>query len=136
MKSSRGFTLIEVAIALAIVGIGVTTVLQLFSGGLRMEYSATTRAKAVLYARALFDDVMARSEILPTADQGRFTDGYHYERRIRLAPETTDQTSDLDVQSELAMYEIEVTVLWPSADPRREGTYTLKTLRVAPKPPE
>jgi general secretion pathway protein I len=135
MRASRGFTLIEVAIALAIVGIGVTTVLQLFSGGLRMEAGASTRAKAVIYARGLLDDVMARSEMVPGADQGRFNDGYHYERRVRLAPEATDQTSDLDVQSEIAMYEIEVTVLWPR-DETREGTYTLRTLRVGQRPPQ
>jgi prepilin-type N-terminal cleavage/methylation domain-containing protein len=33
----RGFTLIEVAIAMAIVGVGVVTVLEIFSGALRTE---------------------------------------------------------------------------------------------------
>ncbi len=135
MRRAGGFTLVEVAIALAIVGVGVTTVLQLFSGGLRMEGAASTRTKAVLYARAVFDDTLAHTEILPMADQGRFADGYRWERRVRLAPEYTDKTKDLDVQSELAMYEIEVTVLWPR-DEVREGTYTLRTLRVGPPPPE
>jgi general secretion pathway protein I len=135
MKASRGFTLIEVAIALAIVGIGVTTVLQLFSGGLRMEGIASSHAKAVIYARGLLDDILARPEILPGADQGKYDDGYHWERRVRQAPELTDHTSDLQTQSELTMYELEVTVLWPSSADR-EGTYTLRTLRVGPRPPE
>src|SRR6266404_2579663 len=36
-RGARGFTLLEVAIALAILGVGVVTVLELFSAGLRME---------------------------------------------------------------------------------------------------
>ena len=134
-RSPHGFTLVEVAIALAIVGIGVTTVLQLFSGGLNMEAAATTRAKAVIYARGLYDDVMARPEIQPGADQGRYTDGYRWERKIRMAPEYMDKSGDLDVQSELTMYEIDVTVLW-ARDETREGFYKLRTLRVGPRPPE
>ncbi len=41
-----GFTLIEVVIALALLGIGLTVILELFSGGLRL--ARTSAAKAVL----------------------------------------------------------------------------------------
>jgi general secretion pathway protein I len=135
--AARGFTLLEVAIALAILGIGVVTVLELFSAGLRMEAGAGTRARAVVYARGLFDQTMALSEIQPGSDRGRFDDAFHWEVTVREAPEYTDQAEkkDLDLRSgsDLVMYEIEVSVLWPqTAD--REGVYSIRTLRLAPRP--
>src|SRR5262249_35838357 len=87
----RGVTLLEVAIALAILGGGGVTVLELFSAALRMESGAATRARAVVYARGLLDQTMALSEIRPGNDRGRFDDTYHWEVSVREAPEYTDQ---------------------------------------------
>jgi prepilin-type N-terminal cleavage/methylation domain-containing protein len=134
-RSARGFTLIEVAIAMAIVGIGVVTVLQIFSAALRTERSAGIRARAVMRARALLEQTLAAPEPVAGQDKGDFGDGYHWERSIREARELTDSNQrDMDVKSEITLYEIEVSVLWPqTAD--REGVYTVRTLRVAPGPP-
>jgi general secretion pathway protein I len=126
-----GFTLLEVAIALAILGIGVVTVLELFSAALRMEASAGVRARAVVYARALLDQTVAVPEIQAGVASGQYDDGYRWERRIREAPEFTDQGErTFDVESDLSMFEIEVSVLWPESGDR-EGVYTIRTLRVA-----
>ena len=131
----RGFTLIEVAIAMAIVGIGVVTVLQIFNAALRTERGAGIRARAVMRARGLLEQTMAMSELAPGQDKGDFGDGYHWERSVREARELTDSNQrQMDVKSEITLYEIEVSVLWPqTAD--REGVYTVRTLRVSPGPP-
>ena len=131
----RGFTLIEVAVAMAIVGIGVVTVLQIFNAALRTERGATIRARAVMRARGLLEQTLAVTELNPGQDKGDFGDGYHWERNIREARELTDGNQrQMDVKSDITLYEIEVSVLWPqTAD--REGVYTVRTLRVAPGPP-
>lgn len=133
-RDARGFTLLEVAVALAILGVGVVTVLELFSAGLRMASGAGTRAHAVVYARGLLDQTMALPEIRPGSDRGRFDDTFHWEVVVREAPEYTDRKDkhDLDVKSDLLMYEIEVSVLWPQSA-AREGVYTIRTLRLAPR---
>ena len=128
----KGFTLIEVAVAMAILGVGVVTVLELFSAGLRVERNSGIRTRAVVRARALLDQTLAIPEIAPGADHGEYGDGYRWERRIREAPEYTDNgDQELGVESELTMLEVEVSVLWPQ-DLHREGVYTVRTLRVAP----
>ena len=137
MRRARGFTLLEVAIALAILGIGVVTVLELFSAGLRMESGAAVRSRAVVYARGLLDQTMALPDMRAGSDRGRFDDTFHWEVVVRQAPEYTEDANkpqhDLAVKSDLVMYAIEVSVLWPqSAD--REGVYTIRTLRLAPRP--
>jgi hypothetical protein len=86
-------------------------------------------------ARALVEQTLTVSEPAPGQDKGEFGDGYHWERSIREARElTAGNQREMDVKSEITLYEIEVSVLWPqTAD--REGVYTVRTIRVAPGPP-
>ena len=132
-RTDGGFTLLEVAIALAIIGVGVVTVLELFSAGLRMESRAGIRARAVIHARGVLDATMALPEMKAGGERGRIDDTFRYEVKVREAPEYLDPNKkDLDVQGDILMYEVEVSVLWPqSAD--REGVYTIRTLRLAPR---
>jgi len=140
---SRGFTLLEVAIALAILGIGVVTVLELFSAALRMESNAGMRARAVVYARGLVDQTLALPELQAGNDRGSFDDVYRWEVNVREAPELTEQgpglsnmQKDLTVKSptDLVMFDIEVNVLWTEAA-NREGVYSVHTLRLTPRNP-
>ncbi len=131
---ARGFTLIEVAIAMAIVGVGVVTVLQIFNAALRAERGAGIRTRAVVRARDILERTMTMPEPQPMQDSGDFGDGYRWERRVREAREFADDSSQqLDVKDDITMYEIEVSVTWPQAADR-EGVYTVRTLRVAPAP--
>lgn len=131
---ARGFTLIEVAIAMAIVGVGVVTVLEIFNAALRTEHGAGVRARAVIRARDLLERTMTMPDPIPLNESGDFGDGYRWERKVREATEMLEgNTRDLDVKSDVTIFEIEVSVLWPQRDDR-EGVYTVRTLRVAPPP--
>jgi prepilin-type N-terminal cleavage/methylation domain-containing protein len=75
-QGQGGFTLLEIAVALAILGAGVVTCLQVFSGSLRLQSRASRQTRVVLLARAAMDDLMVRHELenftvtLPTDTQG------------------------------------------------------------------
>jgi Tfp pilus assembly protein PilV len=127
--------LIEVAIAMAIVGVGVVAVLEIFTAALRTERGAGIRAKAAMQARAILEQTMTEPDPVAMQDSGELPDGYRFERKVREAPEFTESNQrDLDVKSEITIFEIEVSVLWAqTAD--REGVYTVRTLRVGPSPP-
>jgi prepilin-type N-terminal cleavage/methylation domain-containing protein len=133
-RGARGFTLLEVAVALSILGVGVVTVLELFSTALRMESGAGVRTHAVVYARGLLDQTMALPDIREGSDRGRFDDTFRWEVVVRQAPEYTDDKAkhDLAVKNDLTMYEVEVSVLWPQSA-NRQGVYTIRTLRLAPR---
>ncbi|MEB2284970.1 MAG: hypothetical protein B6D46_11930 [Polyangiaceae bacterium UTPRO1] len=133
-RRSAGFTLIEVAIAMAIVGVGVVAVLQIFTAALRTERGAGIRARAAMHARALLEQTMTEPDPVAGQDSGQLPDGYRYERRVREASELLEGTGrHLDVKSEITLFEIEVSVLWTQAEDR-EGVYTVRTLRVGPNP--
>lgn len=133
-RRSAGFTLIEVAIAMAIVGVGVVTVLEIFNAALRTERGAAVRAKAAIQARALLEQTMTEPEPVAMQDSGELPGGYRFERRVREATDLLEGTGrQLDVKSEITLFEIEISVLWTQAEDR-EGVYTVRTLRVGPSP--
>lgn len=132
---ARGFTLIEVAIAMAIVGVGVVTVLEIFNAALRTEHGAGIRARAVMRARDLLERTMTMPDPIPLNESGDFGDGYRWERKVREATEMLEDTDthNVDVKNDITIFEIEVSVLWPQTEDR-EGVYSIRTLRVAPPP--
>ncbi len=119
---------------MAIVGVGVVAVLQIFTAALRTERGAGIRARAAMHARALLEQTMTEPDPVAGQDSGQLPDGYRYERRVREASELLEGTGrHLDVKSEITLFEIEVSVLWTQAEDR-EGVYTVRTLRVGPNP--
>jgi prepilin-type N-terminal cleavage/methylation domain-containing protein len=126
-----GFTLLEVAVALAILGIGVVTCLQIFAGSLRLQTRASRDARVVLHARAAMDALIFEPEI---KDQTRrlepTREGFETQIVVRHAgKEEGVEVRDLDFASDMALRYLEVTV-WesPNAQP-----YVLRSLRVAPE---
>lgn len=103
-------------IALAVLGIAVVSVFQLFSISLRTTKKAEDYTKAIFYARSLFDE--AYSFASPDDIAGVFTleEGYTGRR------ESAVKSSDKD--DKVRLYEITVTVSMPSG-----GSFTLKGLR-------
>jgi prepilin-type N-terminal cleavage/methylation domain-containing protein len=55
---NRGFTLIEIVVAMAILGIGLVVIIELFSGGLRLGRASEEYSKAAGYARMKLEEVM------------------------------------------------------------------------------
>ena len=59
-RFNQGFTLIEVVVALFILGVGLTVIIELFSGGLRLGRTSMEYTKAVNYARMKMEETMAK----------------------------------------------------------------------------
>jgi len=126
-----GFSLLEVAVALAILGIGVVTCLQIFAGSLRLQTRASRDARVVLHARAAMDALIFEPEL---RDQTRrlepTKEGFETQIVVRHAgKEDGVEVRDLDFVSDASLRYLEVTV-WesPNAQP-----YVLRSLRAAPE---
>ena len=63
LNFEMAFTLLEVVVAMAIVGLGVVTLLELFSLNLRLGARSAERTDATAYGRQLMDEVLIRREI-------------------------------------------------------------------------
>jgi prepilin-type N-terminal cleavage/methylation domain-containing protein len=134
-RRSRGFTLIEIAVAIAILGVGVVTLQQIYQGSLRLQNRAARQDLAVLRARMAMDRMLADPGVSVRSDC-QTGGGFRVCSIAQLAPDAYGGTSDApDLalnESDLRLYYLEVDVTWQ--DGAGDKTYTLRTLRAAPEP--
>ncbi len=74
-RFDRGFTLLEVIIALAILGIGLTVIMELFSGGLRLGRVSEEYTKAMNYACLKMEEIAIQNTVTEGEDEGEFDEG-------------------------------------------------------------
>jgi len=127
-----GFTLIEVAVALAILGVGVVTCLQIFGASLRMQQRASRETRAVLAARAAMDALIASPEIQDHSADRDSAEGFRTHVLVRHAGRDEGLSDKaLDFQSDYSLRYLQIDVTWQ--DGAGAKTYTLKSLRMAPE---
>ena len=128
----RGFTLLEIAVALAILGVGTVSCLQIFSASLRMQSSASRQSRAVMHARVAMDALLFQPEIRDHSEERHSGEGYRIRILVRHAgPEEGLNKRELDFESEISLRYLQVEVAWE--DGTGIKTYTLKSLRAAPE---
>ncbi len=124
-NSHRGFTLLEVLVAIALLGIAVAVVLQLFSANLRAiatsgDYvSAATKAEAKM-REILDDDELSEKSWSETTD-----DGYRID--VSINDVLKDRTENLQVR----LLEIDLIIHWTRET--KEKSLTLRTLKMVEK---
>ncbi len=83
MLSRRsGFTLLEVVVAMAIVGLGVVTLLEIFSLGLRLGAKSSEDTESMAYGRQVMEEVLARVSIEHGANQGALQERGGWQLRV------------------------------------------------------
>ena len=137
---ARGFTLLEVMVALAILGVGIVTIMQLFSGSLQVQDRAARQMRAVLYAREAMDRLLFDAgpddpfwKICGRED--RLAGGLV--RKIEChegdcdgdAAQDRDKDHDKDTESDYTLWCLRVNVTWQ--DGRGDKTFSLTSMRIA-----
>src|SRR5262245_28898815 len=120
-----GFSLLEVVVALAIVGLGVVTLMEIFSLGLRLANRSATSIEIVTSARQAMDAYLIRGE----AKQGRKDRpiGQGLQRYTIVTAPVRDET-ELNLSNVWELTEVTLDGRYRAGD--RESRVGLKTLRV------
>ncbi len=124
-RPERGFTLLEVLVALSILGIAMTIVFQLFSSNLRNltvseDYiNAATRADAIM-REVLDDDKLDVRTWSETTSEGYLVD-------VAVTDALTERTKELPVQ----LLEVVLTLHWQKD--AKEKSLTLRTMKMVEK---
>jgi prepilin-type N-terminal cleavage/methylation domain-containing protein len=130
---SRGFTLVEVLVALVVLGLCILPMLRIFSAGFRGLGDAEAYRKAALWAESQLEAVGASGPLAPSESTGHLPDGFRYAVSVVAEPlSDREGTAALPVLT----YRVTVAVSWPGWTGARSVTLTTRRLQpVAPASP-
>lgn len=133
-RRQRGYTLIEVIVAFALLALALTLLLGTLTGGVRQVRWSGEAGRAALHAQSLLDTVGVGVPLQPGQAQGEFDAG-HYRWLLQVAPwdEPLPAGVPRPVTSTNRLYEIALSVQWGEGGPRER--LELRTLRLAQAPP-
>jgi general secretion pathway protein I len=84
-RSRRGFTLIEVIVAFAVLALALTLVLGTLSNASRQVRWSDDAGRAALHAQSLLDDTGVAQALVPGRSEGTFEDG-RYRWTLEIEP--------------------------------------------------
>jgi prepilin-type N-terminal cleavage/methylation domain-containing protein len=120
-----GFTLLEILVAVALLGIAITVVLQLFSANLRALSVSGDYVSAAMRADAKMREILEDSDLAEKSWSEVTDDGYRFDASI--TETLKERTENLQVR----LLEITLTTQWLEGS--KTKFLTLKTLRTVNK---
>lgn len=133
VRVDKGFTLIEVVVALAILGVGLTVIIELFSGGLRLGRASMEYTKAVNYARMKMEETMLKPAVEEGTQEGESDDRTF---RWQVGVKKVDLLSidkSIDYKPPIELFQVKIDVFWKSG--AKEKSTSVESLK-AIKPEE
>jgi general secretion pathway protein I len=130
IASNRGFTLIEVLVALAIVGLALGAIASVFSNGLTAHETVSDAEAALAVGEEQL--ALAAASLHPGASNGTY--GGRFAWRATVAPYTDPADPSPDAPTTLPqLYRVAVSVAWQ--DGRHSRALSLSTLRLGAAAP-
>jgi general secretion pathway protein I len=126
MKRATGFTLIEVVVAMAILGIGITMMIELFSGSLRLVRTSGEYTKAVNYARVKMEEMTLKPTTNEGIEEGEFDKTYRWQVDVKRM-DLLSATIETDYKPPVQLFQVKVHVVWKSGT--KERSTVLETYR-------
>ncbi|MCL5024429.1 MAG: prepilin-type N-terminal cleavage/methylation domain-containing protein [Nitrospirae bacterium] len=120
-----GFTLLEVLVAMAVLGIAVTLVIRLFSADMRAIATSEDYVAAAAKAEAKMRDVLDDDGLTEKTESEVTDDGYRID--VSVASAAKERTEDLQMN----LLDITLTIRWTKG--AKERSLTLRTLKAVPK---
>ena len=126
--SDIGFTLLEVLIAMTILGLGVVTLLQIFSQGLLLGARSTERTETITSGARVMDELLARKTLPEGSQSGRLGASGRWTAQVQAV---RDPAPSLNLSSNWELKEVALEVTVNEAG--HERRVDLKTLRLSKK---
>ena len=125
----RGFTLLEIVAAFAILAIGLGMAMQAASGAMQQSRQSAEHTRAALHARSVMDTLGVGERLEPGQFDGEFDDGYRW--RVEVTPHELG-AEELPVGFDpgfaaVSLLRVELVISWQRGGQEAEARFT--TLR-------
>jgi type II secretion system protein I len=121
LNSNKGFTLLEILVALAILATAVTIIFQLFSASLRNIAVSEDVVVASVRAEAKMREILSNEELSEDSWTENTDDGYKF--AVNIAETLQQKTDSLPIQ----LLQIDVAITWTKNS--KERSLRLKTYK-------
>lgn len=124
----RGFTLIEIVVAFAIMALGLGIAMQIATGAMRNAKQAATRTDAALHAQSLLDTVGVGERLEEGTSSGEFGEMFRW--TLLAEPYEIETETPLEPgMSPVQLYRLQLDVTWEQAGKEQEARFvTLRAL--------
>ena len=134
-SAQHGFTLLEILVAISILGVTLTVIMQQFSAGLRIGHTSRTYTTATAYAKQKLEEFQLVEEMEEGSEAGDFDDGYTW--KVSILPYEvfmeeggTEEDAEIFELLPLEMYRLESVVSWMEGENEKSvSLVTLKTVK-------
>jgi general secretion pathway protein I len=123
----------EVLVALAILGIGLGILLELFGGGLRSAKISEEVTRAQWYGKAKMEEILTAKDLSEGVTEDAFDSQFSWKSEVTKANPPVGQDENLGPTLPVDLYKIGVRVTWRSGLSQRSLEF--ESLRTY-KPPE
>jgi general secretion pathway protein I len=131
-RSARGFTLVEVIVAIVIAALCFSALAGVFSGGMRTAATASELARASTLAQSLLATAGIERPLADGVESGTSADGLNWS--VTVSEESTE-SEEGPIKPVLMLKRVTARVVVPNdAQPDRARSFELSTLRAAPRP--
>ena len=128
-RSEAGFTLLEVLLAVVILGVSLTTILLQFQTALHAGSVSQERTNAVIYAKEKLESLKIEDELFESSQSGVLESGHEWETEVSLY-EYEDLAEDISYEDlRYETYKLRSTIKWNSGIKKRQvELITLKSV--------
>lgn len=129
----KGFTLLEVLVAVMILGLTLTALLQQFSVAQRAGIKSRDVTEAVMLAKEKLEEIKIEKDLSESTESGTFDNGYEWETII--TPYTYEEEGDEESYEELKYetFQLQSKVKWHIDEDGRGKEFELTTLKTVRK---
>jgi prepilin-type N-terminal cleavage/methylation domain-containing protein len=122
--AAQGFSLLEVLVATALLGMAIIGVMQMLGAGLRAQDTSWRRTSALAEAENVLQRYSLEERLVPGTYQG---DKGQHTYKVVITPQL--EIADAGLPKRLVCYLIQVTVFW--SEMGRTKSLVLETMRTA-----
>jgi general secretion pathway protein I len=125
-----GFTLLEILVAMAILAISLTLVIEICAGGLRAAWLSKEYTKAIFLARGKMEEFSLKDTFSPGIDSGELEGGYTWKAEVKPYPIYSEQeVNENKLELSIEPFELEFELFLPSKEKKKSVKLTTLLLR-------